>query len=43
MLDVTRAKEIFGFAAKIDFVDGFRQSINWYRTTNYRQAVTANR
>lgn len=29
-LDVTRAKEYFGFSATTSFEDGLRQTINWY-------------
>jgi GDP-L-fucose synthase len=29
-LDVTRAKELFGFAAKTSFEQGLRQTIRWY-------------
>jgi GDP-L-fucose synthase len=43
MLDVTRAKELFGFEAKTTFIEGLRQTIHWYRTTNCRQLVTAGR
>ncbi len=32
-LDVTRARELFGFEARTDFVEGIRQTINWYRTS----------
>ncbi len=30
-LDTTRAAELFGFRAHTDFVEGLRQTINWYR------------
>ena len=30
MLDVTRAKESFGFAAKTSFNEGLRRTIDWY-------------
>ena len=30
-LDVTRAKERFGFAAQMDFDEGLRRTIEWYR------------
>lgn len=29
-LDVSRAKELFGFQAKIDFHEGLKQTIEWY-------------
>ena len=29
-LDVTRAKELFGFEAKMDFEEGLRRTIDWY-------------
>jgi GDP-L-fucose synthase len=32
-LDVTRAEELFGFRARGDFVEGLRNTIDWYRTT----------
>jgi GDP-L-fucose synthase len=31
-LDVTRAAELFGFRARVDFIDGLRRTIEWYRT-----------
>jgi GDP-L-fucose synthase len=30
-LDTTRAAELFGFRAHTSFIDGLRQTINWYR------------
>ena len=32
-LDVTRAERLFGFRARTSFMDGLRQTIEWYRTT----------
>ncbi|MFL6336328.1 MAG: GDP-L-fucose synthase family protein [Pyrinomonadaceae bacterium] len=32
-LDVTRAEELFGFKARVDFVEGLRRTIGWYRST----------
>ncbi|MBV9928936.1 MAG: GDP-L-fucose synthase [Acidobacteria bacterium] len=32
-LDVTRAEELFGFRARVDFVEGLRRTISWYRST----------
>ena len=32
-LDVTRAEELFGFRARVDFVEGLRRTIDWYRST----------
>lgn len=32
-LDVTRARERFGFVAETDFRDGLRQTIDWYRAS----------
>ncbi len=32
-LDVTRAAELLGFHARIDFVEGLRRTIEWYRAT----------
>jgi GDP-L-fucose synthase len=32
-LDVTRAEELFGFRARVDFVEGLRRTIGWYRST----------
>ncbi len=37
-LDVSRAKELFGFSSATQFEDGLLQTIQWYR-----QAVTANK
>jgi GDP-L-fucose synthase len=31
-LDVTRARELFGFQARVDFVEGLRRTIEWYRS-----------
>ncbi|GAG23696.1 unnamed protein product, partial [marine sediment metagenome] len=30
-LDITRAKRLFGFEAKIDFDEGLKTTIDWYR------------
>jgi GDP-L-fucose synthase len=32
-LDVTRADELFGFRARVGFMEGLRKTIEWYRTT----------
>jgi GDP-L-fucose synthase len=32
-LDVTRAEKLFGFRARVDFIEGLRKTIEWYRTT----------
>jgi GDP-L-fucose synthase len=32
-LDVKRAEELFGFRARVDFVEGLRRTIRWYRST----------
>ncbi len=32
MLDVTRAREQFDFAATTDFREGLKRTIDWYRT-----------
>jgi GDP-L-fucose synthase len=32
-LDVTRAEALFGFRARVDFVEGLRRTIGWYRAT----------
>src|SRR5918993_3393029 len=32
-LDVSRAEGLFGFRARVDFVEGLRRTIEWYRTT----------
>jgi GDP-L-fucose synthase len=32
-LDVTRAREYFGFTASTSFTDGLRETINWYRSS----------
>jgi GDP-L-fucose synthase len=31
MLDVSRARDRFGFQAKTDFVEGIRETVSWYR------------
>jgi GDP-L-fucose synthase len=36
-LDVTRAEELFGFKARVDFVEGLRRTIDWYRSTSARK------
>jgi GDP-L-fucose synthase len=36
-LDVSRAKELFGFEAKTSFVDGLKATIEWYKEN--RQAI----
>jgi GDP-L-fucose synthase len=33
VLDTSRAKELFGFRAQTDFIEGLRRTIEWYRTT----------
>lgn len=30
-LDVSRAAELFGFRARIDFIEGLRRTVEWYR------------
>jgi nucleoside-diphosphate-sugar epimerase len=30
VLDVSRARELFGFRARTDFRDGLRRTIEWY-------------
>jgi GDP-L-fucose synthase len=37
-LDVTRAEELFGFRARVDFVEGLRRTIEWYRSTLVSEA-----
>lgn len=37
MLDVSRAKECFGFSAQTSFDDGLKKTIAWYR--NHRDAI----
>lgn len=32
-LDVTRAKERFGFEAQTTFAEGLRKTVDWYATT----------
>ncbi len=32
-LDVTRAEQLFGFRARVSFIEGLRKTIEWYRTT----------
>jgi GDP-L-fucose synthase len=38
VLDMTRARELFGFRARVEFLDGLRRTIEWYRTA---QVLTA--
>jgi GDP-L-fucose synthase len=40
-LDVTRAKETFGFVAEIPFEDGLRQTIEWYRADGRKGAAAS--
>jgi len=35
-LDVSRAKELFGFEAKTPFDEGLKQTIDWYRRRKHR-------
>jgi GDP-L-fucose synthase len=37
-LDVTRAEELFGFKARVEFVEGLRRTIEWYRSTSATKA-----
>ncbi len=34
-LDVTRAKDLLGFEAKIDLKAGIQETVDWYRSNNY--------
>ncbi|MFA5252391.1 MAG: GDP-L-fucose synthase, partial [Phycisphaerae bacterium] len=36
-LDVTRAKEYFGFEAKTSFEEGLKKTIKWYRENRPRK------
>lgn len=36
-LDVTRARELFGFAAQVPFADGLQRTIDWYQTATQTQ------
>lgn len=40
-LDTTRAKELFGFSAKVGFEQGLRNTIDWYES-NIRSSVSVN-
>ena len=40
-LDVTRAAELFGFRARVDFVEGLRRTIEWYRATQTAAAASS--
>lgn len=40
-LDVRRARELFGFEARTDFVAGLRQTIAWYRAQQSTELVAA--
>jgi nucleoside-diphosphate-sugar epimerase len=33
-LDVSRAKELFGFEARMPFDEGLRRTINWYESNS---------
>jgi GDP-L-fucose synthase len=39
-LDVTRAKNSFGFAATTDFPTGLKRTIDWYKVERSKKAVT---
>ncbi len=41
-LDVSRAKEEFGFEAKVDFREGLRKTIEWYFANKNKEEVKAN-
>jgi GDP-L-fucose synthase len=41
-LDVTRAAELFGFRARVNFAEGLRRTIEWYRASR-RSAGSAPR
>jgi len=32
-LDTTRARELFGFTAEVDLIEGLRKTINWYKAS----------
>ena len=38
-LDTTRARELLGWTAKMDFADGLRRTIDWYRQQDQRGEV----
>jgi len=38
-LDVSRAKEEFGFEAKTDFKEGLKRTIEWYKNTHNNKAT----
>jgi GDP-L-fucose synthase len=40
-LDVTRAREQFGFVAKTSLADGLRRTVDWYRTARVEKKGTA--
>jgi GDP-L-fucose synthase len=37
-LDTTRAEQWFGFRAQVEFREGLRQTIDWYRTNQESRA-----
>jgi GDP-L-fucose synthase len=39
-LDVSRAKELFGFESRTTFEDGLRQTIDWYRTHQVKPPIS---
>ena len=41
LLDVSRARDKLGFQAEMDFLEGLRQTIKWYRNTRRSRSVAA--
>lgn len=35
-LDVSKAKEGFGFKAKVDFIEGLRKTVDWYKEQRFK-------
>jgi GDP-L-fucose synthase len=40
-LDVSRARELFGFSASTDFRDGLRRTIAWYQNNRHELETTS--
>ncbi len=40
-LDTSRAERLFGFRARTDFIEGLRQTVEWYRRTTTAAATNA--
>ena len=41
LADISKARSAFGYAPEISFEEGLRRTVEWYRTTQAGQGVTA--